>query len=185
MPGNNMRITPLGAILRGLVAGAVGTAAMDMVWYMRYRRGGGKERFLDWELSTGLTSWDNAPAPALVGKRLLEGFSGKTLPPERAAFVNNVMHWAYGIGWGTVYGVLAGSLARPFVALGVPFGAAVWATDYVVLPKAGVYKPIWEYDRKTLWKDLSAHLAYGTGTAAAFALLTRAASANSRPIPSL
>jgi hypothetical protein len=185
MPGNNMRITPLGAILRGLVAGAVGTAAMDMVWYMRYRRGGGKERFLDWELSTGLTSWDNAPAPALVGKRLLEGFSGKTLPPERAAFVNNVMHWAYGIGWGTVYGVLAGSLARPFVALGVPFGAAVWATDYVVLPKAGVYKPIWEYDRKTLWKDLSAHLAYGTGTAAAFALLARAATGNSRPIPSL
>jgi hypothetical protein len=43
----------------------------------------------------------------------------------------------------------------------------------MVLPKAGVYKPIWDYDPKTLWKDLSAHLAYGTGTATTFAVLTR------------
>ena len=48
MGGNNIKVTPLGAILRGLVAGAVGTAAMDVVWYLRYRRGGGKEKFLDW-----------------------------------------------------------------------------------------------------------------------------------------
>lgn len=169
----HIKVTPLGAILSGLAAGAVGTAAMDLVWFLRYRRGGGKEKFLDWELSTDLTSWDNAPAPALIGKRIVEGFTGQALPPERAAVMNNVMHWAYGIGWGTAYGILAGSLRRPFVALGFPFGAAVWATGYVVLPKAGVYKPIWEYDPKTLWKDLSAHLAYGTRTAATFAWLTR------------
>ena len=89
--------------------------------------------------------------------------------------MNNFMYWAYGIGWGTAYGVLAGSLPRPLVALGAPFGVAVWATGYVVLPKAGVYKPIWEYDPKTLWKDLSAHLAYGAGTATTFAWLTRSA----------
>ena len=168
-----VKVTPLGAILRGVVAGVVGTAAMDVVWYLRYRRGGGKERFLDWELSTDLMSWDNAPAPAVVGKRIVEGFTGRTLPPERAAFVNNFMHWAYGIGWGTAYGILAGSLRRPPVVLGAPFGAVVWATGYVVLPTAGVYKPIWEYDPKTLWKDLSAHLVYGVGTATTFALLSR------------
>jgi hypothetical protein len=173
MPGYNIKVTPLGAILRGLVAGAVGTVAMDLVWYMRYRRGGGKEKFLDWELSTDLKSWDKAPAPALVGKRIFEGFTGRALPSERAAFVNNFMHWAYGIGWGTAYGILAGSLPRPFVVLGAPFGAVVWATGYVVLPQAGVYKPIWEYDPMTLWKDLSAHLAYGMGTAGTFKLLTR------------
>jgi hypothetical protein len=173
MHRNNIKVTPLGAILRGLVAGAVGTAAMDVVWYLRYRRGGGKEKFLDWELSTDLTSWDNAPAPALIGKRMVEGFTGQALPPERAALMNNFMHWAYGIGWGTAYGVLAGSLPRRFIALGFPFGMVVWATGYAVLPTAGVYKPIWEYDPKTLWKDLSAHLAYGTGTAATFAWLSR------------
>lgn len=173
MPGYNLKVTPLGVILRGMVAGAVGTAVMDVVWYVRYRRGGGKNKFLDWELSTDLSSWDKAPAPALIGKRLVESFTGQALPPERAAFINNFMHWAYGIGWGAVYGILAGSLPRPFVALGAPFGAMVWGAGYLVLPKAGVYKPIWDYDPRTLWKDLSAHLAYGTGTAATFAWLTR------------
>ena len=56
---------------------------------------------------------------------------------------------------------------------GVPFGAAVWSGGYVVLPLAGLYKPIWKYDAKTLADDLSAHLVYGTATAAAYALLSR------------
>ena len=33
---------------------------------------------------------------------------------------------------------------------GLPFGAAVWANGYVVLPLLGVYKPIWKYDLETL-----------------------------------
>jgi uncharacterized membrane protein YagU involved in acid resistance len=107
---------------------------------------------------------------------MVEGFTGHALPPERAALMNNFMHWAYGIGWGTAYGVLAGSLPRSSKALGFPFGMVVWATGYVVLPQAGVYKPIWEYDPRTLWKDLSAHLAYGTATATTFAWLTRGVS---------
>jgi len=32
---------------------------------------------------------------------------------------------------------------------------------------------MWEYDAATLWKDLSAHLVYGLGTAAAFKLLSK------------
>ena len=51
-----------------------------------------------------------------------------------------------------------------------PFGAAVWAGGYVVLPLLGVYKPIWKYDLKTLGKDLGAHLVFGTATAATFCL---------------
>ncbi len=55
---------------------------------------------------------------------------------------------------------------------GLPFGAAVWANGYVVLPQLGVYKPIWKYDLETLAKDLSAHLVFGTATAAAYSILT-------------
>ena len=33
---------------------------------------------------------------------------------------------------------------------GLPFGAAVWAGGYVVLPRLGVYKDIWKYDLETL-----------------------------------
>jgi hypothetical protein len=42
----------------------------------------------------------------------------------------------------------------------------------VVLPAAGLYKPIREYDRETLAKDLSAHLVYGTTTAAALQFMS-------------
>lgn len=49
----------------------------------------------------------------------------------------------------------------------------VWATGYVVLPEAGLYQPIWDYDAKTLASDLSAHLAYGAGTGATFWLLAK------------
>ena len=56
--------------------------------------------------------------------------------------------------------------AGPTCWYGLPFGAAVWAGGYVVLPLLGVYKPIWKYDLETLEKDLSAHLVFGTATAA-------------------
>jgi hypothetical protein len=54
------------------------------------------------------------------------------------------------------------------VAYGAAFGAGVWATGYAVLPKAGLYKRLTEYDKTTLAKDLAAHLVYGLTTAAVF-----------------
>ncbi len=47
-------------------------------------------------------------------------------------------------------------------------GPAAWLAGYVVLPLIKVYRPIWEYDAKTLGRDLSAHAAFGLGTAAAY-----------------
>jgi len=43
----------------------------------------------------------------------------------------------------------------------------------VVLPLFGIYQPISKYDIKMLEKDLSAHLVFGTATAAAFARTAR------------
>jgi hypothetical protein len=168
-------LTPLGAVLRGGVAGAVGTVVMDAVWYARYRRGGGDKDPLAWEFGLDVQSWEQAPAPAQLGRRLYEAFTKRPLPVSRAALVNNVMHWGYGVAWGAQFGVLAGSLRRvPRTALptlGLPLGAIVWGSSYVTLPLAGLYKPIWEYDAAVLARDLTTHLAYGLGTAAGFALL--------------
>jgi hypothetical protein len=159
-------MTPLGAIARGLLAGAVGTAAMDTLLFARFRRSGGDQGFASWETSAGLAEWESAPAPAQVGKRLVEGLFQIELPAGRARLVNNVTHWAYGMLGGAQLGVVAGSLPRLRVAYGLPFGASVWGAGYVILPAAKLYKPIWEYDAKTLANDLSAHLVYGLATAA-------------------
>ncbi|HYV01251.1 MAG TPA: hypothetical protein VEM93_02775 [Actinomycetota bacterium] len=169
-------VTPVGALVRGIVAGVLGTAAMDTVWYRRYRSGGGDGGPLEWEFASGLSSWDAAPAPAQVGKRLYEGFVQKELDGRHARLVTNLVHWGTGVAWGALYGLLAGSMPRRTLVAGLPFGAGVWATSYLVLARAGVYKPMREYDRATLWKDLSAHLVFGAGTAATFAALSPAGS---------
>ena len=50
-------------------------------------------------------------------------------------------------------------------------GAGVWVQSYAVLVPAKLYKPMWEYDAETLWKDLSAHLVYGLATVTTFRVL--------------
>lgn len=165
-------MSPLGAVVRGLLSGALGTAAMDVVLFVRYRRDGGRSSPEDWEFSKGLSGWEDAPAPAQVGKRLTEGLFQVELPPTSAPLVNDMTHWAYGILNGALYGLVAGSLPKQRDSFGLPFGALVWAGDYVILPAAKLYEPIWEYDLQTLARDLSAHLVYGLATATAMRLLS-------------
>ena len=132
----------------------------------------GNAAFPGWESSEGLVSWENAPAPALAAKGLLEGVFKREISPRYARLLNNATHWGFGLAAGAAYGLLIGSRRRTKVWYGLPFGAAVWANGYVVLPQLGVYKPIWKYDLETLAKDLSAHLVFGTATAAAYSILT-------------
>jgi uncharacterized membrane protein YagU involved in acid resistance len=143
---------------------------MDSALYARYRHEGGDVAFPAWESSEGLVSWENAPAPALVAKQFLERVLKHELPAKYARSLNNATHWGFGLAAGGGYGLLVGS-RKPKVWFGPPFGAAVWASGYVVLPILGVYQPIWKYDLETLWNDLSVHLVFGTATATAFGLL--------------
>jgi hypothetical protein len=165
-------MTPLAAVAAGFLAGAVGTVCLDAVQYLKYRRAGGDKSPLAWEFAP-VENWEAAPDPGQVAKRVIEGFTQRELPDSWAWPVSTAMHWGYGSSAGALYGILAGSARRQRALYGVPFGAAVWAAGYVVLPQAGLYKPIWEYDAKTLAVDLSAHLAYGAGTGTAFWLLAR------------
>jgi hypothetical protein len=152
----------------GVVAGAAGTLALDLVWYVRYKRGGGEDGFLKWEFGSAPTSWDKASAPANVGKLLFETVTRQELPASQIGLTTNVMHWGYGTQWGVVLATALGCsrYVRPWHA--PLLGGLVWLASYVSLPIAGFYKPIWQYDPKTLWQDLSAHLAYGAGAVAAF-----------------
>jgi hypothetical protein len=165
-------ITPLAAVAGSLLAGVIGTACLDTVQYLKYRRASGTKGPLAWEFAP-VETWEKAPDPGQAAKRVIEGFTQRKLDDRWAWPISTAAHWAYGSATAVLYGILAGSLRRPHALYGLPFGAAVWATGYVVLPEAGLYKPIWKYDAKTLASDLSAHLAYGAGTGAAFWLFTK------------
>jgi hypothetical protein len=171
LPGRSPRPSRFGALARGLAAGAAGAVAMDSLQFARYRLGGGEDRLLAWEFSAGLTEWEQAPGPAQIGRRVIEGVLRRPLPPERAALTNNVVHWGYCMAWGGMLGLVERSAGPPKVRHGLVLGTTVWLASYVIMPLAGLYRPIWEYEAPVLAKDLGDHLAYGLGVATAYRLL--------------
>ena len=171
MPHSRGTARKLGTLVAGAIAGAVGTAAMDAALYRRYRSAGGTESFRRWESAAGVTNWEQASAPGQLGHKLVRFVTHREPDDKWARTTTNLMHWAAGIGWGVQYAIVAtGSSGRSRV-LALALGPVAWLSGYVVLPLAGVYKPIWEYDAHTLREDLSAHLVFGTATSAAYAAL--------------
>jgi hypothetical protein len=141
--------TPLGAVRRGLLAGAAGTAAMTAAQtaYLKAR--------------------GEAPSstPGEVGRRIVEGVFQRRVPEERTGLLNNAMHWLYGTSWGALYGL------RPLGAL--RFAALVWSASLVHLPAMRLAPPVWEYPPEQLASDVGFHAVYGAGVAASYAVLAR------------
>lgn len=183
---------PIAAVVRGTLAGAAGTAAMDLFWYARRRLTGGDalEREDDalqpasqrtaarlpegdvWdEAGDDLEEWGAATPPAQVGKQVYEGVTRRTLEARFARATGALVHWSYGMWWGGLFGLVAATARTPRAGWGPFFGASVWGTSYVLLPITGLYRPVWEYGAAELAPDLAAHLIYGTGTAVALRLL--------------
>ena len=50
-------------------------------------------------------------------------------------------------------------------------GASLWGAAYAELAPLGIYEPPWKYPPQELALDLSYHLVYGVGVAAAWAAL--------------
>lgn len=165
------RAAPLRAFVRGLASGAVGTAAMTAYQeaVQRLERRGRTDE----EWSPAEDPWQDAPAPAQVAKRLIEGVFQREVPPERIELLSHVTHWTYGAFWGGVYGLVRGTFEAPATRTGLGFGSALWALSYVELVPMGIYEPPWRYDAKTLATDLSYHLVYGVAVAHAYERMER------------
>lgn len=155
------------------MAAAAGTLAMDLLLHARYRKGGGKDGFADWELSSGTEGFEQAGTPAQVGKRMAADLAHVELPDSAAAMTNNVVHWATGVQWGALYGVAAAFGLKPGLRSGALLGVVACTTSYAVLPILDLYEPIWTYDRKALTQDYSAHLVFGAVTGAGLLALSR------------
>jgi hypothetical protein len=164
----SMRFTK--SVISGIVAGVVGTLAMDLTWFQRYRSGGGTQAFIPWETSEGTSGYESAAAPARTAKAVAE-MAGIELPDESARAMNNAVHWLTGLGWGGAHGAVAAltGVANPLIGLAT--ATTAWATSYAVLPGLGVYEPIGEYEPDVLWKDLSAHLVFGAALGLTFRAL--------------
>jgi uncharacterized membrane protein YagU involved in acid resistance len=140
-------------IARGIAAGILGTAAMTAAQVLP---SGGSD-------DDSEPSWDEAPVPAQVARKIGEGVFGRKVSAAKIPLLTNVMHWGYGTGWGVVYSaVRRGESTRP-LRTGLLFGLGVWAMSYVQLVPMGLYEPPWEYSPKDIAMEVGYHVAYGAG----------------------
>jgi uncharacterized membrane protein YagU involved in acid resistance len=170
-----MRRTTMNTLTKGLIAGVAGTTVMTALQEASLRL---KQHALvgtkHEEEAEAVDPWTRAPAPAQLLQRAVTKATGVAPDPVAIPLYTNVMHWGYGIGLGVVYAVAAKKLrAKPTTAVaGAAFGMGVWAQSYATLVPLGLYRWPWHYSAKTIAKDVSYHLAYGTGTAVGYRLLT-------------
>jgi hypothetical protein len=98
---------------------------------------------------------------------------GGRLTREDVPLLTNALHWLYGIGWGTFYGLGAGDTRPDPAAGGLAFGTGVWVAAYAGLVPLGIYEAPWRVPKRELAIDLSYHFVYGLAVAAAYAALDR------------
>jgi hypothetical protein len=108
-----------------------------------------------------------------VGERFLRLLFARRPSTDRAGAMTNTVHWAYGTGWGGVYGIVQGSLGASAAAAGTAFSGAVLGAAYTVLPAMRIYDKPWEYSPSTLARDAGYHLVYGLTVAGTYRLLDR------------
>jgi len=142
-----------GAVGKGLVAGAVGTAAMTVSSTAEMKLRGR-------EAST-------APADA-AGKVL--GVQPRN--PEGKARFATAVHWGYGSGWGAVRGLIGAAGLRGPAAAAAHFGA-VWGGELVMLPRLGVAPALSKGGAPALSIDALHHTVYATATSLAYSFLDR------------
>ena len=140
------------AVGRGLLAGAIGTAAMTASSTIEMKARGREA--------------SSAPADA-AGKVL--GIQPRDEDGE--ARFSNVVHWSYGTSWGGVRGMLsAAGVDGPKAALS--HFALIWGSEQVMLPSLEVAPPPWEWGVQELAIDAFHHAVYVTATAVAFSALS-------------
>lgn len=166
-------VTPLGAIGRGLLAGAMGTTLMTGWQMLSAKLRSSGEDAGGAQPNATQDPWERASAPAKVARRVSEGVFKQEVSTDLIPLLTNAMHWGYGTGWGAVYGLVAGSIGSSRLRGGLLFGSAVWAMSYVQLVPMGLYEPPWKYPPEDLALDLSYHLAYGAGVSAGYRFLDR------------
>jgi hypothetical protein len=136
--------TPIRGLRRGLLAGVAGTAAMTAVQTGYYKA----------------TGAEPSSTPAEVGKRIIRGVLQRSFDDRHENALNHAMHWAYGTGWGALYGLAARRPTR-----GLAFGALVWGASLVELPAMKLAPPVWEMEPASVAPDLGFHLVFGAAVA--------------------
>ncbi len=142
-----------GAVGKGLVAGAVGTAVMTLAS----------------TIETKLQGREESTAPAEAAEKVL-GVTPEN--EEKEALFSNLVHWGYGTGWGAVRGVMSVVGLRGPLATMAHF-ASVWGASLRMLPALGIAPPAKTWGSKELAVDGAHHAVYAIATGLTYRFLER------------
>jgi hypothetical protein len=160
--------SPLGALLRGLAAGAIGAGAQSLFFFATKK----------WRPSpTEIPPGSGKPEVEAIGETNIETVARRTteglmrrgpLDAASKSAAGSLVHYAFGAAWGGLYG-----LARETTRVSsLGFGAVVWmASDNLLLPAFRLTAWPARYSVKEHHYALQAHFVYGVSTAAAYAVL--------------
>jgi hypothetical protein len=160
--------SPLGALARGLIAGAIGAGAQSL-FFAATRRWMPEKTSLPPELDRPEAEAKGENLLATVARRTVEGLMQRgPLTSEGKTAAASAVHYLFGAAWGGLYALCRES----FRTSPLLFGAGVWmASDNVLLPAFRVSAWPQHYSFKEHHYALHAHFVYGLSTAAAYALL--------------
>jgi hypothetical protein len=115
-------------------------------------------------------------APMQVVDRLEELGVVKVSSPGARRFLTAAAHIAYGVGTGTVFGLLRrqrGEAAEE-AAVGTALGILAWGAGWSSwLPLTGVHSPPWEQQTPKVLLPVLDHAIYGAAWGIAYWMLTR------------
>jgi hypothetical protein len=172
--------TPLGALARGLIAGAAGAGLQSLFFMATARVAPEPTRF-----PKGVAKPANESRGESATEAVARRFNDKLMrrePLEDKKRAATVVHYLFGAAWGGLYALCRES----FRTSPMLFGAFVWAvSDHLLLP--GFRLAAWpqKYSLREHHYALQAHFAYGLGTAATYAVLRDVGAAPLAALPAL
>jgi len=153
----------------GAIAGAFASFVMEQAQKPIMKAGSDATRARE------QAAFDGDPPATVKVAQAVARAAGHPLASRRAGTVGGeLVHYATGIGWGALFGLLAPRVAVPALLAGAAFGAVVWIVgDEGIVPALGFAKGPRAYPASAHAKALAAHLVYGTATAASFRAIER------------
>ena len=151
-----MRSRSLPWAVRGVIAGAVGTAAMTLAYEVE-RRVRAEEEPLD---------YDDSLVPGEIVASVLHLPS---VTSRQEAELGTMLRWGYGSAFGMWHGALRRVMPEPWASLA--FGATLMSATLSLFPLMGRTPPPWRWPPDVLATSFGTHAAYVTGVAVTNALL--------------
>jgi putative membrane protein len=143
----------LRGIIAGLVAGMLGAGAMTIVHSATRPPTAAAEQEQDED------------ATVKVANGIARWIFHRPLPEDKKPLAGNIVHYAFGASVGGLYGGLATVMPRLTLALGLPFGIAVWLGAHVIMvPVLGLAAPPTRQPPLKEALEFVLHLVYGAVT---------------------